>query len=82
MESLNINNLFAYLFLSTIAIVGILLYLNSNQIGIGMAWNVSHRQSRHVSNGIQPALACHLGHDYIERHGLSPPRMIGEVNIC
>ena len=82
MESLNFNNLFAYLFLSTIALVGALLYLNSNQIGICMAWNVSYRHSCHVSNGIQPVLAYHLGNDYIEHHGLSPPRLIGEVNIC
>ena len=80
MESSNINNLFAYLSLSTViawlaaALVSLGQYVIDNLTrGTHFACEISRDMACHVGNDIHPVLACHLGNDYIERHGLSPP---------
>ena len=80
MESLNINNLFAYLSLSTViawsaeVFVSLWQYVIDNlNRGTHFACEISRDMACYVGNGIRPASACHLGNDYIERHGLSPP---------
>ena len=80
MESLNINNLFAYLSLSTViawlAEVSVSLWhyvIDNLTRGVHFACEISRDMACHVGRSKRLVSACHLGNDYIERQGLSPP---------